>query len=208
MKVDFKQMLSTPKGRLIFSLALLGCSWLFLFFYFFGDIASLLPGTERIAAVKQEIARLSPAYEKAISERDAATKTRDRYRAMIREAWIEARDGMVESGLRSQMNLAAQASGANFNNLGSVKVSRINSEFYLAELDVSFSSTYEGMTQFLVEVEKLQPITCWRRLDIRPDYSAMRNAAFTINLAAAANGTNPEVVTRVLVSGAVRVALR
>lgn len=205
MKIDIKQMLATPKGRLIFSLVLLACSWIFLFFYFFSDISTLMPGRSRIAAVKQEIARLSPAYEKAVAERADADKIRDQYRKMVRSAWIEARDGMVESGLRNQLNIAAQAAEAVFNNLGAVKVSRVNSEFYLAELDVSLSGTYEGMIRFLEEVEKLRPRVCWRRLDIRPDPGSRRNANTSLNLAASVNGIDVETETRVNINGAVRV---
>ncbi len=201
MKFNLKEALATPKGRLIVSLCALAACWLLILLWMAGDFILAVPSDARLASLENELRRQRNTYEKAAAEAEAAEAVKDRYRELIRHAWQNDRDGMVETALRQKILETARGIELKLNSLGAVRTSRINNELYYAEIDVMTSGTLDEIANFIAAIQGVEPQLAWRRMDIRPDNRAVRTSNNIVNLAEL---TEPEA-SRVNFNGALRV---
>ena len=169
MKRNFTAFLKTPKGKLAAAIGALVLVWIVLLISYSDGLDALFPDAGRIAEARRELLRRKKAYESALEDKKKAEKLLEDYNHVIAEAWREETHGMVDTEFRRRVSEAARSVELTLDSLGAVKTSRINADFYSAELDVSVRTGYAELIKFIREVEKIEPKVSWRRIDIRPD---------------------------------------
>ena len=206
MSANLKKFLSTPKGQLVGALCALGVVWLVLLIYFGGEFLGGLPSTDSLDDAKRELKKQQRLLEKALEEERAYLALREKYNEKIRSAWQESRHGMVETQLRQIISETATKLELKPNSLGTVRTSRINEDFYFAEIDIAMNATYEEVIKFIEAVSHCNPKLSWRRLDLRPDFRRRFARNNNTNLAAArAAAVQDQNATSVMFNGVIRV---
>ena len=167
----FKNFAGTKQGRLI-----LGCCgiliicWGFMFIQFTGGFSALFPGEEKIKALKQDIRKLKAQVGENREKADKYDAQKKEYRQKLVTFWNEKRDGLADTVLRNTIQNAAKDLELTLSALGSVKITRINSELYYAEVDnLSVAAPYDVLIKFLAKLSGSRPALHWRRLDLRPE---------------------------------------
>lgn len=169
MKTSFREFAGTGRGKLILALCGLALSWIFLLWNFSGSFGDLLPGRERIADLEEEITQLKQQNATLVARKKAADDLKAQYQNQLVGYWREERDGVVDTELRNKIQQAAREVDLKLNSLGSVRTTRINSELYYAEIDLSTSGSLETLVRFLGRIQEISPKLSWRRLDLRPE---------------------------------------
>lgn len=169
MKQRISVFLADPKGKLIAAVSVLVLVWIVILATSIDGLDSLMPDEADIAEVKREMIRQQKSYDKAREEKQKSDKLYADYKKVIEEAWREDKHGMVDTEFRRLISQAARSVSLALDSLGAVKSSRINTDFYYAELDVSVRANYEDVVKFIKAVEQVTPHVTWRRIDIRPD---------------------------------------
>lgn len=179
MKTSFREFVKTGKGKLTVALCALALSWIFLLWNFSGSFGDLMPGEERIDSLEREIKQLKQQNATLLARRKAADELKARYQKQLEGYWREERDGVVDTELRNKIQQAAGEVELKLNSLGSVRTTRINSDLYYAEIDLSTSGSLETLVRFLGRIQEIRPVLSWRRLDLRPE---MRNTDLVGNM--------------------------
>lgn len=209
MNGKFKDFIKTPKGKLICSLCVLGVTWFVLILNFSGWLKDMVPSADKIRNAERDLKRKRIAYESAMEEKKKADEVKELYYAIVRNSWQETKHGMVENTLRQMVSDAAKAQSLKLASLGSVKTSRINNDFYFAEIDVTFQAPYPDTLKYMAAIQKLSPKLSWKRFDLRPDYRSLRqmnaNASSIAGMVAKNSGENIESTITVNFSGTLRV---
>ncbi|MBO4633369.1 MAG: hypothetical protein J5858_15740 [Lentisphaeria bacterium] len=167
----FREFIKTPKGKLTLALGAMFLSWIFLLLNFSGSLMVSLPGKARKAEIKKEIRKLRTELQDLNGKKTLAEKQKKHWQELAEKSWQPSRDGDPELLLRQMIENAARKSELKLNNLGTVRITRINQDFAFAELDVSSNTTIGPMTAFLLAVQQMKPGISWRRLTI---FSMMR----------------------------------
>ncbi len=202
-KFQLKKFLATPKGKLTGALALLGACWGGIALYYFSSFLFDVPSNQRLAAMRMELKRQQRLFESTSAGAAEADLIRKRYEEMIATAW-RPEDGNVETELRLKVSEAARSGELKLNQLGSVRIDRINNELFFAELDVSATGPLSDVIRFISTIGALKPEIRWKRLDIRPDMRAARRNA-TLSIVNLAEQKDEQEVTPVNFSGSLRV---
>ena len=169
MNQKVSEFLKTPNGKLIAAVSVLVLVWVIILLSYLDGLDSLFPDARSIADAKRELVNCRKSYEKALEETRQNEKLLKDYNQMIENAWREEKHGMVDTEFRRLVSTAARSVELTLDSLGAVKSSRINADFYNAELDISARANYEDVIKFFKAVEKIAPKVSWRRIDIRPD---------------------------------------
>ena len=177
MNAKFREFVKTGRGKLTVALGCLALSWIFLLWQFSGSIGDLMPAAERIGAVEREVRELRQQNAALKARQKAAGELRTRYGKQLGSYWREERDGVVDTELRNRIQQAARDVELKLNSLGSVRTSRINTELYYAEIDLSTVGTLEAITAFLAKLREKSPLVSWRRFDLRPEPVRGQNAS-------------------------------
>ena len=198
----FKTFAGTKQGRLI-----LGCCgilivcWSFIFVQFTGGFSALFPGEEKIKRLKQDIRKLKSQVAENRVKADKYDAQKKEYRKKLVTFWNEKRDGLADTVLRNTIQNAAKDLELTLSALGSVRITRINSELYYAEVDnLSVSAPYDVLIKFLAKLSESRPSLHWRRLDLRPEpvrFNARNNSTNLLQ--------NAPATIRMRLNGAVRV---
>ena len=197
----FKAFAGTKQGRLI-----LGCCgiliicWSFMFVQFTGGFSALFPGEGKIKALKQDIRKLRAQVAENRLKADKYDAQKKEYRKKLVTFWNEKRDGLADTVLRNTIQNAAKDLELTLSALGSVRITRINSELYYAEVDnLSASAPYDVLIKFLAKLSNSRPALHWRRLDLRPEvFRSNRNTSGNLL-------QNTPATIRMRLNGAVRV---
>ena len=182
---QLKTFLSTPKGKLIAVCSLLAVCWIFLFIHFFGDLLSALSDPHSVDTAEKELKRLRVRYAAVSEDFEEFTAQRKRYNAIITGAWLESRDGQVETALRQKISDAVAAIEFKLSSLGSVNTGRINNDLYYADIDVSAEGAMDEIFKLISALEGIRPAPVWKRLYLRPDNrpQPQTRSVSTLNLA-------------------------
>lgn len=169
MKKRVAEFLKTPNGKLAAAIGALVLVWVIILLSYADGLDTLFPDAASIAEAKRELVKQSKSYEKALAEKQKNDQLLETYNQVIDNAWKEEKHGMVDTEFRRLVANASRSVELTLDSLGAVKSSRINADFYYAELDVSVRANYEDVVKFIKAVEKIEPKVVWRRIDIRPD---------------------------------------
>ena len=202
MNEKLKEFLKTGKGKLTVACGALLISWIFLLTQLGGSFSAWFPNEAAKEARRKEIKELEgerTEQQKKLHEMDEIQK---KYSAMIENSWQFERDGDPELLLRQAVESTAKETDISLNNLGSVRTSRINDDFYFAELDVSFSAPFENLMHFIAKLQAHKPALPWRRitanLSMRPPHQ--QNTRVVSNTA-----TTAATQTTLMFNGTIRV---
>lgn len=166
MNTKFKDFIKTPKGKLTVALAAMLLSWVFLLFNFSDSLGLTLPGEQKKTKLKQDI-RKKKAELQTLEEKIAKIQlTRKRWQEMKKSAWNPVNDGDPELLLRQKIENAAKKHEIKLNNIGTVRINKINQEFSFAEMDISVNLPLDTLIKFISEIQQLKPAIAWRRLSI------------------------------------------
>ena len=197
-----KEFLTNGKGKLTVACGALLISWIFLLTQLGGSFSAWFPNEAAKEALRKEIKKLEAEQteqQKKLHEMDEIQK---KYSAMIENSWQFERDGDPELLLRQAVESTAKETDISLNNLGSVRTSRINDDFYFAELDVSFSAPFENLMHFIAKLQAHKPALPWRRitanLSMRPPHQ--QNTRVVSNTA-----TTAATQTTLMFNGTIRV---
>ncbi|MBQ9502700.1 MAG: hypothetical protein IJU70_11130 [Lentisphaeria bacterium] len=209
MKKKLSAFLKTPRGQLTAAVGALVLVWIVILVSCTDGLDSLFPDAARIAEARRELLRSRKACEAARSEKAKAEKLLADYNDAIAQAWREEKHGMVDTEFRRRVSEAARSVELTPDSLGAVKTSRINADFYYAELDISVRTGYAEMIKFIKAVEKITPRVVWRRIDLRPDrrppfLGGPGNQGGSIAARMLGDDSSSKVSTRVGFSGTLR----
>lgn len=168
---ELKIWAKTPKGKLVLALGAMLLSWVFLLWNFSGSLPLSLPGAERRKAVQQEIRKLRAELRVQQEKMRQAENQKKSWKELADTSWQPVRDGDPELILRQKTEAAARKSELTLNNLGTVRLTRINADFSYAELDVSANAPLPAIIQFIQSIQEEKPAIAWKRLSI---FSMMR----------------------------------
>lgn len=209
MSGKFQTFVKTPKGKLTVALSVLGVTWTVLLIHFAGGLKDMAPTADKVRNASRDLKRKELAWSNARAEKVESDAVKAKFHAIVRNAWHESKHGMVDTVLRQMISGVAQNQMFKLNSLGSVKTSRINKDFYFAELDVTFQAPYPDALKFLTAIQKLQPQVYWKRFDMRPDFRSLRqmnqNASSIAGMVAKNSGENIDTAITVNFSGTIRV---
>lgn len=187
MKQTPKQFFSTQEGKLTLAIAAMVLCWTFFIVYLsktdVGD--RWFPTQKKIDQVKQEIQAMtgngksaSAASQAPLAKARTQKAEIDKLKAQDLAAkatyWNADRDGQPEIELRNLVSKAAERVEANLQNLGSVRMSNINSELSYADLEFTVVDEYDKVVRLIAEIEKCRPRLSWRSVDIRVENSRAR----------------------------------
>ncbi|MBP5586684.1 MAG: hypothetical protein J6Y92_10080 [Lentisphaeria bacterium] len=88
--------------------------------------------------------------------------------------WDTARYGEPGLELPRLIKEAAKRADAEYQTVGTVRVSRIDDEYSSNNLDFMFLDEYGKILRFIEEVDKIAPRLFWRRLELRVDAPSFR----------------------------------
>ena len=162
----FKEFIKTPKGKLVLALGAMLLSWIFLFLNFAGSSSIALPSEARKAELKQQIRKLRTELQGLNEKQAQADRVKKRWQELAMSSWQPSQNGDPELLLRQIVENAAKKSELKLNNLGTVRINRINQDFSFAELDVSGSTRLAPLTNFAYEIQKIRPAITWRRFSV------------------------------------------
>lgn len=163
---ELKEFIKTPKGKLVLALCAMLLSWIFLFLNFAGSSSLSLPSKARKAEIKQQIRKLRTELQTLNEKQAHADRQKKRWQKLAMSSWQPDRDGDPELQLRQIVESAARKTDLKLNNLGTVRINRINQDFSFAELDVSGSTKIAPLTNFVYEIRKIKPCISWRRFSV------------------------------------------
>ena len=166
---QIKTFLATPRGKLTAVLSLMVLSWIFLAFYLFGDTISALTNPRSVDSLRREQKRLQAAHDQVAERYDEWMRQKKRYNAIVLGAWLESRDGQVETVLRQKVTDAVNAIEFKLSSLGSVNTGRINNDLYYADIDISAEGGLDEIIKLISAIEGIRPAPLWKRLNLRPD---------------------------------------
>ena len=165
-KAEFKEFIRTPKGKLTLALCALALSWIFLLLNFSSSLMIALPSESRKAELKKEIRKLRTELKGLQEKQLQADRQKKNWKALAAQSWQPKRDGDPELLLRQIIEAAAKKSELKLNNLGSVRITRINQDFSFAEMDVSATTKIAPLTAFMNEIRKSGKNISWRRFSV------------------------------------------
>lgn len=165
-KAEFKEFIRTPKGKLILALGAMVLSWIFLLLYFSSSMMIALPSESRKAEIKKDIRKLRTELKSLQEKQQQADRQKKNWKNLAERSWQPKRDGDPELLLRQIIEAAARKSELKLNNLGSVRITRINQDFSFAEMDVSANTKIGPLTAFIREIEKSEKNISWRRFSV------------------------------------------
>ena len=167
----FKEFIKTPKGKLVLALGAMLLSWIFLFLNFAGSSSIALPSEARKAELKQQIRKLRTELQGLNEKQAQADRVKKRWQELAMSSWQPSQNGDPELLLRQIVENAAKKSELKLNNLGTVRINRVNQDFSFAELDVSATTRLSQLAAFIYEIQKEKPVISWKRLSV---FSMMR----------------------------------
>ena len=162
----FNEFIKTPKGKLVLALGAMLLSWIFLFLNFAGSSSIALPSEARKAELKQQIRKLRTELQGLYEKQAQTDRVKKRWQELAMSSWQPSQNGDPELLLRQIVENAAKKSELKLNNLGTVRINRINQDFSFAELDVSGSTRLAPLTNFAYEIQKIRPAITWRRFSV------------------------------------------
>ena len=164
-----KQFFSTQAGKLTLAIIAMVVCWTVLIVYLSNTSTggTWFPTEVDMNRVRQDIKKDTNTLAAEQANKQAYDALEDQYEDSLATYWNADRDGEPETELRNLVNDAATRAGANLQNLGSVRMSSINSELSYADLDFTLVDEYLKVIQFFAEVEKSTPRLSWRRVEIR-----------------------------------------
>ena len=162
----FKEFIKTPKGKLVLALCAMLLSWIFLFLNFAGSATLALPSEAKKAEIKQQIRKLRTELQGLKEKQAQADRLKKRWEELAMSSWHPSINGDPELQLRQIVENAAKKSELKLNNLGTVRINRVNQDFSFAELDVSGNTRLAPLTNFVYEIQKVRPCITWRRFSI------------------------------------------
>ncbi|MBQ9338312.1 MAG: hypothetical protein IJS14_13560 [Lentisphaeria bacterium] len=170
-KASFKEFVKTPKGKLVLALCAMLLSWVFLLFSFSSSLMIALPSQAKKNALRQEISKIKLELAELNEKKLQADRLKARWKDLASRSWQPARDGDPELLLRQKIEAASKKSELKLNNLGTVRLTRINQDFGFAELDISATTRLSQLAAFILEIQKEKPAISWKRLSV---FSMMR----------------------------------
>ena len=164
-----KQFFSTQAGKLTLAIIAMVVCWTVLIVYLSNTSTggTWFPTEVDMNRVRQDIKKDTNTLATEQANKQAYDALEDQYEDSLATYWNADRDGEPETELRNLVNDAATRAGANLQNLGSVRMSSINSELSYADLDFTVVDEYLKVINFIAEVEKSTPRLSWRRVEIR-----------------------------------------
>ena len=208
-KAEIKAFFATPKGKLTGAVGALLLCWAIILPTMFGDFFTSSDDPRQLRALENEIKKQRVLYEKQLEQKKQLDDLRSQYRAMLANAWVTERDGMVEIGLRQKVSDAAAKLEFKLHSLGAVRINRVNNDLSHGEIDVNGAETLDVVMKFISEISKLRPAVSWRRLDLRPDmrFRHMNSRSNTASLLNMAQQNLMPTSTRVSINGTLRVVI-
>ena len=180
-KAEFKEFIRTPKGKLILALGAMVLSWIFLLLNFSSSMMIALPSESRKAEIKKEIRKLRTELKSLQEKQQQADRQKKNWKNLADGSWQPKRDGDPELLLRQIIEAAARKSELKLNNLGSVRMTRINQDFSFAEMDVSATTKLAPLTAFVNAVQQVKPGIFWRRFSVFVMMRRPRNNSRTVS---------------------------
>ena len=188
-KMEFKEFLRTPKGKLCAALFCMVLSWIFLFLNFSSSLDLALPDAKKKNSLRQEIRKLKAELRMQEESLRKNNLLKEQFKEMIRNCWIPSRDGDPELVLRQTIENAAKKNELKLNTLGTVRISRINADFAYAELDISTHAPLEAFVRFISTIQDCKPVIAWKRLTV---YSILRRRRPGSSQSRTVTGSNSE----------------
>ena len=170
-RTAFKEFVKTPKGKLVLALGAMLLSWIFLLLNFSSSLMIALPNEAKKTALKQEIRKIRSELAELNEKKVQADRLKAKWNNLANRSWQPARDGDPELLLRQKIEAAAKKSELKLNNLGTVRLTRINQDFGFAELDISATTRLSQLAPFIYEIQQQKPAIAWKRLSV---FSMMR----------------------------------
>jgi hypothetical protein len=176
VKQTTKQFFATPAGKLTLAVIAMVLCWTILIVYLSTSSpgGTWFPTESDMTRVQEEIKKYNRDYETEQAALDVLEAQQDKYEDSLTTFWNADRDGEPETELRNLVNDAAQHAEANIQNLGSVRISTINSELSYADLDFTVVDEYSKVIRFFAEIEKCTPRLSWRRVELRVEPTRAR----------------------------------
>ena len=132
------------------------------------EIASLWPSDSRI---QDEIAGLGDIHkelEKEIMEVRNIRQIRENFIRQGRDFWVPKRDGDIENNIIKKIEDIAKTSGLKLQNIGNARLSKVNEEISLMEINIEAKSSMEEITRFISDLYRANPCFYWKKCVLRP----------------------------------------
>lgn len=162
-----KTFWKSRRGQIVFCIAGLAVSLLFLLSQFGGELGGIMPGSKGRDSLQRELKKLQQDQSDLQVKLDEIEAVRKIAAGKLEGAWKVSQNGVPEIELRGMIENAAKQLELRLNNISTVRRTGFNSELSLLELDVSVTTDIDTLSKFLLAVDKLQPRLYWRRFECR-----------------------------------------
>jgi hypothetical protein len=132
------------------------------------EIASLWPSGARIQDEIAELGDVHKELEKEIMEVRNIRQIRENFIRQGKDFWIPKRDGDIENNIIKKIEEVAKTSGLKLQNIGNARLSKVNEEMSLMEVNIEAKSSMEEIIRFISDLYKANPRFYWRKCILRP----------------------------------------
>lgn len=132
------------------------------------EITALWPSGERINLEIAELGDKHKDLEKEIREVRNIRQIRENFIKQGKDFWIPKRDGDIENSIIKKIEDVAKTSGLKLQNIGNARLSKINEEISMMEINIEAKSSMEEITKFISDLYKANPCFYWRKCILRP----------------------------------------
>ncbi|MCX6984170.1 MAG: hypothetical protein NT118_05365 [Lentisphaerae bacterium] len=132
------------------------------------EIASLWPSGARIQDEIAELGDIHKELEKEIIEVRNIQQIRENFIRQGKDFWIPKRDGDIENNIIKKIEDVAKTSGLKLQNIGNARLSKVNEEISLMEVNIEAKSSMEEITRFISDLYRANPCFYWKKCVLRP----------------------------------------
>ena len=132
------------------------------------EIASLWPSDARIQDEIAELGDIHKELEKEIMEVRNIRQIRENFIRQGRDFWVPKRDGDIENNIIKKIEDIAKTSGLKLQNIGNARLSKVNEEISLMEINIEAKSSMEEITRFISDLYRANPCFYWKKCVLRP----------------------------------------
>jgi hypothetical protein len=163
-KEDFKQ--HPVAFILVFSILLIAAFIILLMNV--GSLSEIWPTASAIQIKKNELIDLQKELQKKLNDLDKLEQDEASFIKNNADFWIHERDGDAKINIQKRINGVAARHQVTLSSVGAVRADKITEGIYLMTTSIRGEGSLKSITDFLGELQSVQPRFYWQSILLRP----------------------------------------
>ena len=163
-KEDFKQ--HPVAFTLVFSLLFIAAFVILLMNV--GSLSEIWPTASAIQIKKDELIDLQKEFQEKLNNLDKLEQDEASFIKNNADFWIHERDGDAKINIQKRINGVAARHQVTLSSVGAVRADKITEGIYLMTTSIRGEGSLKSITDFLGELQSVQPRFYWQSILLRP----------------------------------------